>query len=341
MADDAVRELVEPPPDDDFGRLYAFDEVFQQEIDLINLRRKDDPRGTIELEVEDPQSPSGERIRRPCENAGVVGLALSGGGIRSAAFCLGALQALDAAGVLKHVDYMSTVSGGGYIGCSLTASLEQLGSRPQSPRWEFPYRSHSGRMNRPHCSTFGIIQIICSRKATLSFATRRSTPAVSRSTSLLIAPFLLIASAVTLLLYWLRSHTIRIPRCAVLLIRSLCRTSILRWIWRSFWFWSALRGASIARQNSDRTSRKFPVDGSATQWVLWRSSCSSWRSATPNRLCSAHGEKESGKSAFRRAGLRSRMSSWCSLPWQRPLHSWPARSESLSKVRMSPPGRNV
>ncbi|MFA5192154.1 MAG: patatin-like phospholipase family protein [Verrucomicrobiia bacterium] len=45
-----------------------------------------------------------------------VGLALSGGGIRSATFNLGLLQALNEKGVLKQVDYLSTVSGGGYIG---------------------------------------------------------------------------------------------------------------------------------------------------------------------------------------------------------------------------------
>jgi predicted acylesterase/phospholipase RssA len=52
-----------------------------------------------------------------------VGLALSGGGIRSAAFCMGALQAIEIVGALKRIDYLSTVSGGGYIGSSLTASL--------------------------------------------------------------------------------------------------------------------------------------------------------------------------------------------------------------------------
>jgi hypothetical protein len=46
-------------------------------------------------------------------------LCLSGGGIRSAAFCLGALQALAAKGVLGEFNYMSTVSGGGYIGAWL------------------------------------------------------------------------------------------------------------------------------------------------------------------------------------------------------------------------------
>ncbi|MBS4004961.1 MAG: patatin-like phospholipase family protein [Afipia sp.] len=48
-----------------------------------------------------------------------TGVALSGGGIRSAIFCLGALQALGANGVLKNFDYMSSVSGGGYIASAL------------------------------------------------------------------------------------------------------------------------------------------------------------------------------------------------------------------------------
>jgi hypothetical protein len=45
-----------------------------------------------------------------------LGLAFSGGGIRSATFNLGVLQGLAERGILPHVDYLSTVSGGGYIG---------------------------------------------------------------------------------------------------------------------------------------------------------------------------------------------------------------------------------
>jgi len=45
-----------------------------------------------------------------------VGLALSGGGIRSATFCLGVLQSMARRRLLRVVDYLSTVSGGGYIG---------------------------------------------------------------------------------------------------------------------------------------------------------------------------------------------------------------------------------
>jgi hypothetical protein len=54
-----------------------------------------------------------------------IALAISGGGIRSASFGLGVLQALVAGNVLPKVDYLSTVSGGGYIGSCLTWFLHQ------------------------------------------------------------------------------------------------------------------------------------------------------------------------------------------------------------------------
>jgi hypothetical protein len=50
----------------------------------------------------------------------LTGIALSGGGIRSASFSLGVLQALAARDLLKRLDYLSTVSGGGFIGSALT-----------------------------------------------------------------------------------------------------------------------------------------------------------------------------------------------------------------------------
>ena len=57
----------------------------------------------------------------------MVGLAFSGGGIRSATFNLGFLQGLAELGLLKYVDYLSTVSGGGYIGSWLTAWIQRAG----------------------------------------------------------------------------------------------------------------------------------------------------------------------------------------------------------------------
>jgi hypothetical protein len=53
----------------------------------------------------------------------LIGLAFSGGGIRSATTCLGILQALSKMQILPLVDYISTVSGGGYIGACLSSLL--------------------------------------------------------------------------------------------------------------------------------------------------------------------------------------------------------------------------
>src|SRR5215469_17904673 len=55
------------------------------------------------------------------DNAPRSALCISGGGIRSATFALGALQGLADLGILEHFDYLSTVSGGGYIGSWLSA----------------------------------------------------------------------------------------------------------------------------------------------------------------------------------------------------------------------------
>lgn len=55
------------------------------------------------------------------DSRGPVGLALSGGGIRSASFNLGLIQALVARGLFRHFDYLSTVSGGGYIGAFISS----------------------------------------------------------------------------------------------------------------------------------------------------------------------------------------------------------------------------
>lgn len=49
-----------------------------------------------------------------------VGLALSGGGIRSASFSLGVLQVLLNEDLFKRIDYVATVSGGGYLGAALS-----------------------------------------------------------------------------------------------------------------------------------------------------------------------------------------------------------------------------
>ncbi|MBR0850600.1 patatin-like phospholipase family protein [Bradyrhizobium diazoefficiens] len=81
---------------------------------------------------------SAAEAREPSTADGMTGLALSGGGIRSASFCLGVMQALNAAGVLKTFDYLSTVSGGGYIGSSMTVAMSAA-ARANGDGWHFPF----------------------------------------------------------------------------------------------------------------------------------------------------------------------------------------------------------
>jgi len=102
-----------------FGHIFKFHEVLREEINSVNKRRN---HTKIRLEEESTDN-EGNPVLRPKKQSTIVGLALSGGGIRSAAFCLGALQALDLTRVFNHIDYLSTVSGGGYIGSSLTAGM--------------------------------------------------------------------------------------------------------------------------------------------------------------------------------------------------------------------------
>ena len=56
---------------------------------------------------------------------GRTALCLSGGGVRSAAFNLGVLQGLARLELLNQFHYLSTVSGGGYIGCWLSAWIHR------------------------------------------------------------------------------------------------------------------------------------------------------------------------------------------------------------------------
>jgi predicted acylesterase/phospholipase RssA len=102
-----------------------FNDIFHSEISVINDRRKFKRSNFTEVELKEViRDSTGQRVFGPNEDANLVGLALSGGGIRSSAFCLGVLQALNKANILDHIDYLSTVSGGGYIGCSLSTCLE-------------------------------------------------------------------------------------------------------------------------------------------------------------------------------------------------------------------------
>ncbi len=103
------------------------------------------------------------------------GLALSGGGIRSATFCLGVLQALAKAKIslsgeaghaasadkplLARFDYLSTVSGGGYTGCFYSAMFRPRHGESSSPEdkataaYAALATDPPGRMGEPDANT--------------------------------------------------------------------------------------------------------------------------------------------------------------------------------------------
>ncbi|MGE0564528.1 MAG: patatin-like phospholipase family protein [Pseudolabrys sp.] len=101
-------------------KLYTCEEIHERERASINKRRGAGNH-VKEFSGFGPATAANKEDAVPVLDT--VGLALSGGGVRSAAFCLGAIQALDVADVLKRVDYLSTVSGGGYIGCAMSSGM--------------------------------------------------------------------------------------------------------------------------------------------------------------------------------------------------------------------------
>ncbi|MDT4897651.1 MAG: hypothetical protein QOH25_2728 [Acidobacteriota bacterium] len=68
----------------------------------------------------------------------LVGLALSGGGIRAATFSLGLLQGMRELGLLRIFDYLSTVSGGGYLGGWWSAWLQRKPDEGNEGHGGFP-----------------------------------------------------------------------------------------------------------------------------------------------------------------------------------------------------------
>ncbi|MES2758593.1 MAG: patatin-like phospholipase family protein [Pseudomonadota bacterium] len=94
----------------------VFAETWQFEFDAL--------RGELPRQVEPVEE---SQLKQKVHDAEMAGLAFSGGGIRSATFNLGILQALAELRLLRDFDYLSTVSGGGYIGAWFSKWLQRIG----------------------------------------------------------------------------------------------------------------------------------------------------------------------------------------------------------------------
>jgi hypothetical protein len=131
----------------------AFQAVFQEEMGqwVVPRRRRELQPG------ESDTYPGPSQADYPKVDNRLVGLALSGGGVRAATFSLGVLQRLARLGILRFVDILSTASGGGYLGASwssLTADSpinSGSGSNPSASaaRTADDYKHGSGINNFP------------------------------------------------------------------------------------------------------------------------------------------------------------------------------------------------
>ena len=95
----------------------------QETQDKTKGPRPGQGRWRMKAEPDPPRCPVPPE--HPPDVRNLVGLAFSGGGIRSASFNLGVLQGLESRGVLWIFDYLSTVSGGGFIGSWWSAWLSR------------------------------------------------------------------------------------------------------------------------------------------------------------------------------------------------------------------------
>lgn len=154
----------------------GFDEVLAIELEYIHSRRKQFGKSTAECQEHTD-------VLRTAQDSELIGLSFSGGGIRSATFNLGVLQAMAAfdihrpqdratdsrninanevthlrsyaasnsettdtppaagqgdTGLLPAIDYMSTVSGGGYIGSWLSSWILECSQDSEGPQGETP-----------------------------------------------------------------------------------------------------------------------------------------------------------------------------------------------------------
>lgn len=125
---------------------------FEQGLDgqeLIALRlRREQVNGQIAAAPDSRMGRAAYRATHPApENSHELrplGVCFSGGGIRSATFHLGVIQGLCRQGLLPYIDYLSTVSGGGYIGSFLHGVIRQHGGNPVDAQAELARQGKPG-----------------------------------------------------------------------------------------------------------------------------------------------------------------------------------------------------
>ncbi|MDJ0837283.1 MAG: hypothetical protein QNK37_12255 [Acidobacteriota bacterium] len=165
-------------------------DAFRQVLEELN---EDEEAWQTAVQSEEDQE---TRARFPVKHAGLVGLAFSGGGIRSATLNLGVLQGLKRIGLFKAVDYLSTVSGGGYLGGCISSILatadkddlpfEHKQGKPEGAVFR-TLRNNSNYLAPKGGLDYLRIPLLLMRGILINFA--------------VIMPYILMAAAFTLLFY--------------------------------------------------------------------------------------------------------------------------------------------
>jgi hypothetical protein len=137
---------------------------------------------------------------RPTPENDLLGLSISGGGVRSASIALGVVQALSEAGVLRRVDYLSTVSGGGFLGSCISALLHRPFGGTSAE--DFPLNHHPGSAEPP---ALAHVRSFCAYLTPEGFVDRIRIPALLVRGILInvftALPFLLLAVGITDVFY--------------------------------------------------------------------------------------------------------------------------------------------
>ena len=172
----------------DFEQFHG--EVFPAELEEIRRRREAAGLDT-----------SGLDAGAPDPRRGIVGMCFSGGGVRSSTFCFGVIQALARHNLLSRVDYLSTVSGGGFIGSCLSAVLSRAGSRSGGDDFPLAFRvGQTEPLTTSHLRSSGKYLAPGGGLDEVRIPTVILRGALINLISLL--PYLVIAAGITEAIYW-------------------------------------------------------------------------------------------------------------------------------------------
>jgi hypothetical protein len=206
------------------------DQILAEELEEIGRLRAARQSGPVSYEA--------GNVQQRASRSNLCGLALSGGGVRSATFNFGLLQGMTKHGILPDVDYLSMVSGGGYIGGWLVAWIKRDGFDAVQKSLADEESSPRGPKTRPLAFLRDYASYLTPQTGLFSADTWTALMTWSRNTflnliillsglsSLLLIPRLLKSSQIGLQ-GWLHKYPSHYPEESLMLIAVLCEVIII------------------------------------------------------------------------------------------------------------------